>query len=66
MIKLILIYIYIYIYIYILGGAERMTNFEIDTIQHQGKGHIFGRYYFGHGVLAFFSLIFSVLFQVRV
>ena len=42
-----------------------MTNFEMATIQHQGEGHMSGRYYFGRGVLAFFSLTFSVLFVLR-
>ena len=36
------------------GGAERMTNFEMATILHQGEGHMSGRYYFRCGVLAFF------------
>ena len=47
---------------YIQGGAERMTNFEMGTIQHQGERHMSGRYCFGRGILAFFSsnIFFSI------
>ena len=48
----------------VLEGVETMTNFEMDTIQHQGEGHMSGRYYFGRGVLAF-SLTFSILLQMK-
>ena len=44
----------------IQGKAERMTNFKMAIIQHQGEEHMSGRYNFGRMVLTYF--LHNVLF----
>ena len=47
----------------IQGEAEKMTNFEMATIQHQWGGYMSGRYYFRRGFSVFFDIF--VIFQVK-
>ena len=50
-------------YKYRVGQRRKVTNFEMDTIQHQGKEYMSGRYNFGNDVLVFFLQYFLFYFR---